>query len=236
MSALNFVTDKSQQHQPTNCSDASMILLDPGPTWLDCNLQQKDALSAPWSSHYDHHSRGESHSEQLLAATGSLSSSVLRVEQWDRNRNGQSKFYSFNAPEISYPKCTSTDSGSCSSPSPTKTKCPANDTDWDDLEANIDLPKEMEAEETPTMTPAEIHQQKRKMKRFRYVALPKFRFKAFALVVPILSNTIQAYAPANALSHERIFPPISSRRGRQRAFGTRDTRVEPETSTGLVPE
>jgi len=182
MSTLNYVADKSQHHQPisfetTNCSDTSMILTDPGPTWLDCNHQQKDALIAPWPSHYDHHSRGESHSEQLLAVTGSPSSSVLRVEQWDRNRNGQSKFYSFNAPEISYPKRVSTDSGSCSSTSPTKTKCPAGETDWDDFEAHIDLPKEMEAEETPTMTPAEIHQQKRKMKRFRYVALPKFRFQ-----------------------------------------------------------
>src|SRR6266480_112937 len=175
MSTLNFEADKSQQHQPipfetTNCSDTSMILTEPGPTWLNCSLQQKDTLSDPWSSHYDHHSRGESHSQQLLATTGSPSSPVLRVEQWDRNLGGQSKFYSFSAPEISYPKCISTDSGSCSPPSPTKTKCPPDETDWDGLEANMDLPKDIDAEETSAMTTAEIHQQKRKMKRFRYVA------------------------------------------------------------------
>src|SRR5215469_4768952 len=179
MSALNmrFGDDKNQQYQPipleiTSCSDTSMIHTNSGPTWLDCNLQQKDAMSAPWSSHYDHHTHGSSHSEELLAATGSSSSPVLKAEQWDRNLAGQGKYFPFNASEISYPKCISTDSGSCSSQSPTKTKCPADETDWDGLEANIDLPKEMEAEETPTMTPAEINQQKRKMKRFRYVTRP----------------------------------------------------------------
>jgi hypothetical protein len=179
MSALNmrFGDDKSQQHQPipfenANCSDTGMILTNSAPTWLDCNLQQKDALSVPWPSHYDHHPRGKSRSEQPLAATDSPGSPVLKVDQWDRNLGGQSKFYPFNASEISYPKCSSTDSGSYSSPSPAKAECPVDETDWDSLEATIDLPKEMEAEETPTMTPAEIHQQKRKMKRFRYVALP----------------------------------------------------------------
>jgi hypothetical protein len=52
----------------------------------------------------------------------------------------------------------------------------------------------------------------------------------------ILSNTIQAYTPANAVSHERICPPVSPRRSGQRAFSTRDSRVEPKTSTSLVPE
>ena len=52
----------------------------------------------------------------------------------------------------------------------------------------------------------------------------------------MLNNTIQAYTPANPLSHERICPPVSSRRSGQRAFSTRDSRVEPKTSTSLVPE
>jgi hypothetical protein len=186
MSALNmrFGDDKGQQYQRipleiTSCSDTSMIHTNSGPTRLDCNLQQKDALSAPWSSHYDHHFHGKSHSEELLAATGSPSSLVLKGDQWDRNFSGRSKCFPFNASEISYPKCTSTDSGSCSSSSPTKTKCPADETDWDGLDANMELPKEMEVEETPTTDSAEINQQKRKMKRFRYVARPiliqKFR-------------------------------------------------------------
>ena len=178
MSTLNtrFGDDKSQQYQPmpleiTNCSDTGMIHTNSGPTWLDCNLQQKDALSAPWSSHYDHQPLGKSHSEELFAATDSPSSPVLKADQWNRNLAGQSKYFPFNASEISYPTCISTDSGSCSSPSPTKTKCTADETDWDGLEGDMDPPKEMETEETPTMTPAEINQQKRKMKRFRYVIL-----------------------------------------------------------------
>lgn len=238
MSALSIGTDKSQQHQhipseTTNFSDASIVLTDPESTWLNCNLQQKDILNAPWSSHYNHHPRGESHPEQLLTTADSPSSPILRVDEWDQNLAGQSKFYSFDTPEISYRKCISTDSGSSSSQSPAKTKCPADETDWDGLEASIDLTKEIEAEETTTMTPAEIHQQKRKMKRFRYVP---FLDKGFAAAMPILSNIIQTYTPANAISHERICPPVSSRCSRQRAFSTRDTRVESQTSTSLVPE
>ena len=179
MSALNTGAGdyKSQQHQSipfaaTNCTDTSTTLRNLGPTWLDCNLQQKDSLSAQCSSHYNHLPRGKIHSEQHRAATGSHPSPVLNVDQWDRNLGGQSKLYPFNTSEISYTKCSSSGSGSYSPPSSPKTKRSTDKTDLDGLETNMDLLQEMEAEETSAMISGETHQQKRKMKRFRYMMLP----------------------------------------------------------------